>query len=455
MRPVLTGEEYRRVDKAHTGDLGTAMERAGNAVALAAARHGARYGTRVVVLAGPGNNGGDGYVCARMLKARGAHVEVHALADPVTPLAFAAADSARAAGVPMMRLAGLIEADLVIDAVFGGGARRGLPEEVVNWMDYQGPVVAVDYPTGLDPDTGGVPERAFRAVETVTFSAIKTGHVLGAGPEHCGQVTVSDIGIQGGQPSMFVAEEVDALLPGRARRAHKWSAGAVLVLGGSTGMVGASVLAGRSALNFGAGSVAVASPRVDIVQQLAPELLAFTVDEAAGRLSRFDIVVAGPGLAVTDAEAVRPILSKAESVVLDAGGLTPATLSAAKEGGADVIVTPHDGEFARLAGVGAGTFSIRSFSWREDVTVVRKGNPTMITDGGLPTLVTTGGPELASIGTGDVLAGMIGALWARGLAPAQAAISAAYWHGVAGASLASRETVTSMSLAHEIGRYAW
>lgn len=278
---------------------------------------------------------------------------------------------------------------------------------------------------------------------------------MGSGPEHCGLVTVADIGIEGGQPSMFVAEATDAPLPRRARTAHKWSAGAVLVLGGSIGMVGASVLAGKSALNFGAGSVAVASPHCEIVQGLAPELLAFTIDDAGERLSRFDVVVAGPGLADTDAAVVRPILSKAERVVLDAGGLTPATLAAAREGGADVVVTPHDGEFARLAGIGAGTFSIRSFSWREGVTVLRKGNPTMVTDGGLPTLVTTGGPELASIGTGDVLAGMVGALWARGLEPVEAAVSAAYWHGVAGASLAERETVTSVSLAGEIARFAW
>lgn len=455
MRPVLTGEEYRRVDKAYRGDLAKAMERAGNAVALAAVRHGAGYGKRVVVLAGPGNNGGDGYVAARILKARGADVEVHALTDPTANLAGSASRSARSAGVRVLPLAEVVEADVVIDAIFGGGARRGLPGEVVAWMESPAQVIAVDYPTGLDPDTGRVGERAFHAVETVTFSTLKTGHLLGSGPEHCGLVTVADIGIEGGQPSMFVAEATDVRLPGRARTAHKWSAGAVLVLGGSMGMVGASVLAGKSALNFGAGSVAVASPHFEIVQGLAPELLAFTIDDAGERLNRFDVVVAGPGLADADAAVVRPILSKAERVVLDAGGLTPATLAAAREGGAEVVVTPHDGEFARLAGIGAGTFSIRSFSWREGVTVLRKGNPTMITDGGLPTLVTTGGPELASIGTGDVLAGMVGALWARGLEPVEAAVSAAYWHGVAGASLAERETVTSIPLAGEIARFAW
>jgi hydroxyethylthiazole kinase-like uncharacterized protein yjeF len=455
LRPVLTGEEYRRVDQAYTGDLAAAMERAGHAVALAAARHGAGYGTRVVVLAGPGNNGGDGYVAARFLKGRGAHVEIHALTDPKTELARDAANSARSVGVPVVPLAGVVQADIIIDALFGGGARRGLADEIVAWMGGPAPVIAVDYPTGLDPDTGGVAERAFHAVETVTFATVKTGHVLGAGPEHCGEVTVAHIGIEGGEPSMFLAKEVDAPRPGRDRRAHKWSAGAVLVLGGSTGMVGASVLAGRSALNFGAGSVAVASPRVDIVQQLAPELLAFSIDDVGERFGRFDVVVAGPGLADTDARAVRPILTKAERVVLDAGGLTPATLAAAREGGAEVVVTPHDAEFARLAGLGAGTYSIRSFAWREGVTVLRKGNPTMVTDGDLPTLVTTGGPELASIGTGDVLSGMIGALWARGLGHTAAAVSGAYWHGVAGASLASRESVTSLSLAREISRFAW
>jgi hydroxyethylthiazole kinase-like uncharacterized protein yjeF len=453
--PVLTGDEYRRVDKAHEGDLGIAMEKAGYAVALAAARHGAGYGSNVVVLAGPGNNGGDGYVAARFLKSRGAHVEVHALAEPATDLARTAADAARASGVPVVSLSQVVEPDIVIDSVFGGGARRGLPDVVLAWMRTRAPVIAVDFPTGLDPDTGGVSERAFHAVETVTFSTLKTGHVLGAGPEHSGDVTVAQIGITGGEPSMFLAEEGDAPLPSRDRRAHKWSAGAVLVLGGSTGMVGASVLAGKSALDFGAGAVAVASPRVDIVQQLAPELLAFSTDDVGDRLGRFDVVVAGPGLAETDAEAVHPVLSKAERVVLDAGGLGPATLAAAREHGAEVVVTPHDGEFARLAGLGAGTFSIRSFAWREGVTVLRKGNPTMVTDGDLPTLVATGGPELASIGTGDVLSGMIGALWARGLGPTEAAVSGAYWHGVAGASLAARESVTSLSLSREIARFAW
>jgi ADP-dependent NAD(P)H-hydrate dehydratase / NAD(P)H-hydrate epimerase len=455
MKPVLTAEEYRRVDKAYTGDLIQAMDRAGHAVALAAARHGAGYGKKVAVLAGPGNNGGDGYVAARYLKERGAFATVHALAEPATPEAQDAAAKAASAGVQVGDVGDPADADIVIDSLFGGGARRGLGDAILAWMDTTAAVVSVDYPTGLDPDTGKVEEAAFHAIETVTFSTLKTGHVLGVGPDHCGVVTVADIGIHGGEPSMFVAEASDAPRPRRQRRSHKWSAGSVLVLAGSSGLVGASILAGRAALNFGAGTVYLASERLDQVQQIAPELPALDFEQAAEAVKRFDVIVAGPGLAEGDADQIRPVLGAADKVVLDAGGLTPSMLQVAKEGGAEVVVTPHDAEFVRVAGVGAGVYAVRSFAEREGIVALRKGNPTMISDGGLPVLVDTGGPELASIGTGDVLAGMIAALWARGLNGMQAAVSAAYWHGVAGADLARHETVTADVLADYISVHAW
>ncbi|MFZ0012863.1 MAG: NAD(P)H-hydrate epimerase, partial [Acidimicrobiia bacterium] len=368
MRPVLTGGEYRRVDRAYQGDLSEAMGRAGHAVALAAARSGAGYGSRVAVLAGPGNNGGDGYVAARVLKSRGAQVVVHALAPPSTDLAGAAASRARSAGVPVVSLGPVVEADVVVDALFGGGMRRGIPDSILAWMDTAAPVIAVDYPTGLDPDTGQIAEKAFQAVGTVTFGALKTGHIRGEGPDVCGLVTVVDIGIVGGDPSMFVAEESDAPRPSRSRSSHKWSAGSVLVIGGSEGIVGASLLAGRAALNFGAGSVAVASPRIHEVQQDAPELPAYSLDQVAERLNRFDVVVAGPGLADSDAATVRPLLAQAGRIVLDAGGLTPASLQAALEGDGEVTVTPHDAEFVRVAGTGAGTYAVRAFAEREGIT---------------------------------------------------------------------------------------
>ena len=456
MKPVLTAEEYRRVDKAWEGDLSFAMEKAGHAVSLAAARNGARYGKRVVVLAGPGNNGGDGYVAARLLKVRGVFVEIHALGDPKTEVASLAAESAARAGISINTLGPPDpDADLVIDALFGGGVRGGLPRAVLAWMDTKSPVVAVDFPTGLDPDTGKVAEKAFQAVETVTFTAIKTGHVMGRGPEQCGEVTVADIGIEGGDPSLFIAEEADAPRPPRRRTTHKWDAGAVLVVGGSTGMVGASVFAGKSALAFGAGSVNVATRRPDLVQQIAPELPAYQMSDAEARLDRFDVVIAGPGLAEDDADAARPLIAKAERVLLDAGALTPELLVDATEGGGEVIVTPHGGEFAKLTGYGGGSYAIRALARKHGITVLLKGNPTQVSDGGVPVMVTTGGPELASIGTGDVLAGMIGALWARGLGATTAAVAGAYWHGVAASDLSSRTAVTADRLTNEIGRYAW
>lgn len=447
VKPVLTADEYKRVDKAFTGDLVQAMDRAGYAVAQAVIRAGAGYGKRVVVLAGPGNNGGDGYVAARYLKARGCDVEVQALTSPKTPEAIDAARKAAGSGVRVRDLGPPSEPDVVVDALFGGGARDGLPEHVLAWMDTNASVVAVDYPTGLDPNTGKVEATAFRAVETVTFQTLKTSHVRGSGPDYCGTVTVADIGIPGGEPAMFVAEEADALRPQRSRQAHKWSAGSVLVVGGSTGIVGAAVFAGVSALGFGAGSVVVASPRPDLVTQVAPELPTFMLADAEARLDRFDVVVAGPGLADEDSAQVAPILRKASRVVLDAGGLTPELVQAAREGDASVVATPHSGEFEKLAGVEEGAFSARSFARTHEVVLLLKGNPTLITDGGLPVLVDTGGPELATIGTGDVLAGMIGALWARGLGPLEAAISGAYWHGIAGADLAARGAVTAPALA--------
>jgi NAD(P)H-hydrate epimerase len=456
VKPILTAEEYRRVDKAYEGDLILAMDKAGYAVAQAAVRAGAGYGKKVVVLAGPGNNGGDGYVAARYLKARGADVVVQALALPRTPEAIDAATKARAVGVRMIDIEDPTECDVVIDALFGGGIRSGLPLEVVAWIDTEAPVVAVDYPTGLDPDSGNVEDAAFAAVETVTFSTVKTGHVRGDGPDFCGQVTVADIGIHGGRPCMHLAEESDAPRPSRRRRAHKWSAGAVLVVGGSTGIVGASVFAGRSALNFGAGSVVVASPRADLVHQIAPQLPTFSLEDAAERVDRFDVVVAGPGLAGEDVEAAVPIVRKASKVLLDAGGLLPEMLESALEGESEVLVTPHKGEFPRISGgVGGGAYSTRVLANRKDVTVLLKGNPTLVTDGDYPILVDTGGPELASIGTGDVLSGMIGALWARGLDLRTAAISGAYWHGVAAAGLAAERTVTADVLSDYISRYAW
>ena len=455
MTPVLTAEEYRRVDQAFTGDLDAAMDQAGLAVALAAVRHGAGYGKRVVVLAGPGNNGGDGYVAARYLARRGANVVVEALADPKTPEAIRAAGLARSAGIRIVEMGPPGPADLVIDAVFGGGSRSDLPAVLEAWTETPAPVIAVDFPTGLDPNTGEAKGHVFSAVETVTFQYLKTGHVKGDGPDVCGVVTLVDLGIEGGEPSMWLAGEEDAPRPSRIRRSHKWSAGSVLVLGGSTGMVGAAVFAGRSALHFGAGAVVVASPNPDLVARIAPELLTQSLTAVEERLDRFDVVIAGPGLDQTDHGEVLPLVSKAGRVLLDAGALTPEMVDAASAGDAQVVITPHGGEFKRIAGVGGGEYAVRALASKKGIAVLLKGNPTVVSDGSAPILIRSGGPELATIGTGDVLSGMIGALWARGLDARTALVSGAYWHGVAGADLARHGTVTADRLSTHVGHYAW
>ncbi len=454
MKPILTGSEYRRVDKAYQGDLAAAMEKAGHAVALAATRMGYGYGHRVSVLAGPGNNGGDGYVAARFLKQRGCQVTVHALGHPKTELSRAAREHAVRVGVSVVEMGSPVPTDLVIDSVFGGGARGGLPEVILDWMATKAPVISVDFPTGLDHDTGAADERAFVAVETITFSTINTGHVMGRGPEHCGSVTVADIGIHGGNPSLILAEESDAQLPSRDRLAHKWSAGSVLVVGGSQGMVGAAVLAGESALRFGAGSVVVASSQPDAIHQISHALPTVSLEDDPA-VDRFDVVVAGPGLAEADIEGALPLVEKADRLVLDAGGLVPELVAAARTNDAEVVVTPHHAEFRRIAGSGMGTFAIRAYARSAGVIGLRKGNPTMVTDGGVPVVVGTGGPELATIGTGDVLAGMIGALMARGLDGMDAAVSGAYWHGIAGSRLRESGTVTAPELSHAIASLAW
>lgn len=455
MEPVLTADEYRRVDTAYEGDLDVAMDRAGHAVALAAVRAGAGYGRRVAVLAGSGNNGGDGYVAAFYLAGRGSQVTVHALADPKTDEAARAADRAGTAGVVIRPLGEPSGEHLVIDALFGGGARAGMPESISPWLESGAPVIAVDYPSGLDPNTGKVPDRAFRAEETVTFGSLKTGHLLGRGPDHCGKVTVADIGISGGTPSMYLMTEDDAVRPPRSRTTHKWDVGSVLVVGGSSGLTGAAVLAAKGALSYGAGAVAIATPDRGAVVSNTVEFPTFPLDGALPDLDRFDVIVFGPGLGDDDYALALPFLEKSKRAVIDAGGLRPEVADLLAGSGPETVLTPHSREFSRIAGVAGGTYAVRALAERLGAVVLLKGNPTRISDGGLPVIVNAGGPELATIGTGDVLSGMIAALWARGAGPLEAATTAAYYHGVAGAELSSAGPLTATDLARHVGRYAW
>lgn len=467
MQPVITAAESGRLDMASTEPVEVLMDRAGLGVALAAVEMGVGYGSRVAVLAGRGNNGGDGYVAARYLLRRGAAVTVHSVGFPKGDYSPArkAATAAVAAGASVERLGDPVDADLVIDALFGAGFRGSLPDAVVPWTETSAPVLAVDVPSGLNATTGSVEGAAFTADRTVTFHALKTGHLLGQGPDRSGAVSVTDIGLSGERAEFLLCDETDAPRPVRARAAHKWSAGSVLVVGGSPGLTGAAMLAATAALNAGAGAAAIATPGAlqAVYASLSPGVMSFGIgsdelfstDDAAGvldRAARYDVLIIGPGLGPVSGDFVRALLRGTDKpVVLDADGLN------ALAGVPDVatrpstVITPHTGEFRRLVGEDASYEAAATVATDAGITVVLKGNPTFVL-GDERWVVTSGGSELATIGTGDVLSGVLGAYWAGGLDGETAARSAAYRHGVAGRTLAARQTVTAEALASEVGR---
>jgi len=469
MQPVLTPAASARLDASSPAPGPVLMERAGLGVALAAVEMGAGYGTNVTVLAGPGNNGGDGYVAARYLRQRGAAVTVRALAEAKSDDALWAAGEALTAGVPIRPLGSPVTTDLIIDALFGSGFRGVLPEAVVPWTEKRAPVLAVDIPSGLDGTTGDAQGPVFHAATTVTFHCLKVGQLIGVGPDVCGHLKIHDIGLDGGDAEFFLAGEADAPRPSRSRTAHKWSAGSVLVVGGSPGMTGAPLLAARSALHAGAGSVSIATPGAlrSVYAGAAPELLNVAIgDESrfeandaeavAVAAKRFDVLALGPGLGPDRNEFVSALLERWDGpLLIDADGLNglegPGALAARV---APTAITPHAGEFSRLTGEEPDYWHAADLATATGVVVLLKGSPTFVM-GDSRWVVTTGGPELATIGTGDVLTGLLAALWARGLDAETAARSAAYWHGRAGKLLAARQAVTADVLAHEVGKVAW
>lgn len=467
MKLVLTAEGSAEVDARVEGPLDEYMERAGLAVALEAADMGFGYGDRITVLAGPGNNGGDGYVAARLLALRGAAVQVRALAEPTSPEAQRAYRSARDAGVPIRPWADPYDCDLIIDALFGVGFRGELTIDIERWAVTDTPVLAVDIPTGLSADTGLAEGAVFRADRTVTFHAWKVGHLINDGPRECGRVRVVDIGLEGGRPAFWLCEENDAVPPQRAPAAHKWSVGSVIVAGGAPGTTGAAYLAAVSALHAGAGAVSIAAPGDSqaVYSSLAPELLTTSVgvgprlmaEDADALLSvadRFDVLVLGPGLGTDSPELVSVVLSEwKKPIVLDADALTSlADLDWLAERPELTVLTPHAGEFTRLTGEPATHTAAHELSRSTGAVVVLKGPQTFVAGEEL-WLVNTGTPALATIGTGDVLAGSIGALLARGMAGEAAARTAAFWHGRAGAALDEDEVLTADRLALRIGGF--
>ena len=457
MRPVLTADQSRRQDALANVDPRTLLDRAGLAVALQAAALGAGYGCRVAVLAGPGNNGGDGYVAARYLAGRGAAVDVYPLTAPRTGPARWAYGLAKREGVTVRDWDDPRPADFVIDALFGAGF-RGTVLDLSAWSGTSA-CLAVDVPSGLDATTGEAADGVLAAEATVTFHGYRVGHLIGSGPDVCGEVTVADIGLPDVEPEMWLCEEVDAPLPVRARTAHKWSAGSVLVVGGSDGLDGAATLTARAALRAGAGAVMIACPLTVEEKVRSPEIMTRAIGEARSfsaadlpqvlqLANRFDVVIIGPGLGSAPdlGDFVRGVLRGWNGpVVADADALNALDGPEDLVRDGETIITPHAGEFQRLAGRTPSYQEAMRLADSTDVTVLLKGAPTFVM-GAQRWVVNSGGPELATIGTGDVLAGMIGAFRAAGLDGPTSARSAAYWHGRAAADLQRSRTVTADQL---------
>jgi hydroxyethylthiazole kinase-like uncharacterized protein yjeF len=466
MEPVLSVSEMQRVDTLSAARADALMNAAGFSVSMSAAAMGATYGSDVHVLAGSGNNGGDGYVAARYLARRGVAVSVHHNGIPAHgSVAWRAMRAAKAAGVSIEPIGDVVSGDIIIDALYGTGFRGELPAVAVPWTTTEIPVLSVDIPSGVSGDTGVAEGPAFHAQRTSTFHMLKTGHLIGDGPDRCGTVDLYDIGLRGGEPLAWRFTDMDVATCRRPRTAHKWSVGAVATIGGTPGLTGAAVLAGRAAIASGAGVSAIltTSGTAATYETMAPDLVAEHVcdldswdDDASQvlfRLDRFQSLIVGPGLEPANANFVAHLAKGfGGTLILDAGALNALEdVEALAERTGGTVLTPHAGEFKRLTGSTPTPSAVRDLAERTGAVVVAKGNPTIVAGEGRLVIVDSGGPELATIGTGDVLAGMIGAFAACGIPLGEAGASAAHLHGVAGRTLAARETLSAPALVREIG----
>jgi ADP-dependent NAD(P)H-hydrate dehydratase / NAD(P)H-hydrate epimerase len=429
VRPVLTAAEMRAADEAALADVSheTLVTRAGTATAVAALRIlGGAYGRRVTVIAGKGSNGADARVAAAHLARRGVRVTVF-----------------DAVAVPPA----LAQCDLVIDGAYGTGFRGEYDAPVVPAGT---PVLAVDLPSGLNADSGAASGRATCATHTVTFAAYKPGLLQGDGPELSGRITVVDIGISVGGHKAALVEDSDlpAQLSARPRQSHKWST-ALGVAAGSIGMEGAAVLCTRGAMAAGAGMIRLGTPG-DPTGPWPVEAVraSLTTQRWAGAFmaatAKCRALVIGPGLGTADGttqEIQSVIASSTLPLVIDADALTALRdLATARFllvlRTAPTVLTPHDGEYARLTGAPPGADRLaaaRHLASELGVIVLLKGPLTAIAapDGSGPDVLlsTSGVPALATAGSGDVLSGIIGAFLARGVPAHQAAALAAHAHG--------------------------
>jgi len=461
LEPIFRVAGIRAIEAAN--GAAPLMERAGLAAATRARELLGDRAPRALVLAGPGNNGGDAFVVARLLKSWFFEVTVAFCGDPARQPRDAAAAAKAWAEAEGKTFASWPEHDnwgLIVDGLFGIGLTRAVDGVAAQWIERANSsgarILALDIPSGLNSETGVAYFPAIRADATSTFIALKPGLLTADGPDHCGEIRVDRLGLdfstqEGGRRLEWSA--LSRTLPPPLLRAqrnvHKGTFGTLGIVGGNDGLVGAAILAGRAAVHLGVGKVWVGlaaseRPAVDWVQ---PELMLRAAHDVLA--SKPDALIVGPGLG-TDVKA-RALLTQALAqscpIVVDADALNLISADAALAGAvaartAPTVITPHPTEASRLAG--SNTAAVQSdrlqaacdLATRFNASVVLKGAGSVIVHAkGSWAINASGNMALASGGTGDVLAGMLGALLAQGVAPDYAIELAVCLHGAAADAL--------------------
>ncbi|TRO58699.1 NAD(P)H-hydrate dehydratase [Streptomyces sp. IB201691-2A2] len=472
MRTAYSVETVRAAERELMARLpdGALMQRAAAGLAAACAELlGRVYGSRVVLLVGSGDNGGDALYAGARLARRGAGVVAVLLAPDRTHAGGLAA--LRRAGGTAVRGADAAEApirraDLVVDGIVGIGGKGGLRPDAAPLADLaresRAAVVAVDLPSGVEADSGEVRGAAVRADLTVTFGTHKPGLLVDPAKEYAGSVRLVDIGLSLPDEAELEAlqhADVAALLPVPGAESDKYRRGVVGIVAGSARYPGAAVLAVAGALRGGAGAVRYVGPAGDAVIARFPETL--VSDGSPERAGRVQAWVAGPGVG-DDADSVAAVLKSDVPVLVDADGLRLADRDVVRARTAPTLLTPHAGEAAALLGVsrdeveGARLASVRELAAAYGATVLLKGSTTLVAEpgGGAVRVNSTGTSWLATAGSGDVLSGLTGSLLAAGLGAQDAGSVGAYLHGLAGRFAADGAPVGAYDVADAV-REAW
>ena len=463
-QPVYLSQDIRALERIAAARPGTEplMQLAGLAAAEYARELLGEYGRNVLVLAGPGNNGGDAFEVAAQLKRWFYRVELVFAGDEhqLSEDALAALKKWRACGGNTYAAPpAALRPALVIDGLFGIGLARalegGYADIIAGINRLSGPKLALDIASGINADTGAVMGTALRATHCITFIALKPGLLTLDGPDHCGEIRVADLGLDAGSlldsKGATTGPALLQCIPRRPLNFHKGNAGSVGVLGGAHGMVGAAALAGRAALKLGAGRVFLGlltddPPGLDHSQ---PELMLRAPRELleAGKVSVF---AAGPGMGTgtSAGQLLREVLDANVPLVLDADALNLIAASKTLQArlpkrSAPCVLTPHPAEAARL--LGCATAAVQAdrvkaaleLARRYHAVVVLKGNGSIIASPDASWLINaSGNPGMASAGMGDVLTGMIAALLAQGAGARDSAAAAVWLHGAAADALA-------------------